>query len=447
MGDSLPSSSSTMIDVRSRMTRRRLFSLYRGWWIVAVGYLSQVVTLATTGYVFSLLILPVEQDLGWSRTQIVGVLTLTSLVAGGLSVWLGPLVDRHGSRLLMTASALLGGACLMLLRFVQEPWQYYLCWAGFGLATPGLLALGPGVAIANWFIRKRPLAFALFSLGSPSSGIVLTPIIAWVVHNSDWRTAWLVMGLLTWGVAPLAWRCIRRRPEDVGLLPDGETPEAQANHNRAEAQQSMAESEEPAWTVGEALRTRSFWLLTLAFMLISFPASSIWVQLAPYVAGKGFSAAAGATTLMLYGLGCLGGRPLWGFLITRLGLYRALVNFGFIYGLSIIAFQLPSSLFGIYVTTIVLGLSIGGMQQLQSQAFPDYFGRQIVGALLGYAGIFLTLTRALAPLFLAFTYDLTQSYAFALTVFAAACFIGGVSFLLAPPPRRAPTRMLVAVPE
>jgi sugar phosphate permease len=413
---------------------RQRFSFYRGWWIVVSGFLSQMVILGASGYVFGLLILPTEQELGWSRTLIVGVLTVSSLVAGIVAARLGPYVDRNGSRILMTVSCLLGGACLFLLGFVTQPWQYYLCWAGFGLSTPGLLALGPGVSIANWFIRRRTLAFSIFSLGSATAGIVLTPVIAWVVQVTDWRTAWQVMGVSALALAPLAWLTIRRRPEDHGLLPDGDRPDSPEVARRLAARAREAGEDEQAWTVRDALHTRSFWLMTLAFMLMTFPASSIWVQLAPFVASKGFATGAMATILVLYGVGCLGGRPLWGLVVSRLGIHRTLVAFAFAYALSIVLFQVPSSLGGIYAVTVILGLAIGGMQQLNAQAFPDYFGRRIVGTLLGYAGIFFTVTRALAPLFLALSFDLTRSYAAALWVFAIACFIASLAFLLAPPP-------------
>src|SRR5687768_8341302 len=87
--------------------------IYRGWWIVFVGYLSQMVTVGSTGFVFGVLILPMQADRGWSRSEIVGVITLARLLSGVFALWLGPFVDRRGARGLMTASALAGGLCLI----------------------------------------------------------------------------------------------------------------------------------------------------------------------------------------------------------------------------------------------------------------------------------------------------------------------------------------------
>ena len=125
--------------------------LYRGWWIVASGFVSQMATVGTTGWIFGVLLLPMQHTFGWSRSELVGVLTVSSLTGGSLSAALGPWADRHGVRGLMTLSALLAGSCLMLLRFVTSPWQYYLVLGlGFGLAVPGLQNLGPAVASCTW---------------------------------------------------------------------------------------------------------------------------------------------------------------------------------------------------------------------------------------------------------------------------------------------------------
>ncbi len=105
------------------MKRLREVHIYRGWWIVFTGYLTQMWTGGASGWVFGVLILPMQAELGWSRSTIVGVLTLSRLIDGFWGARLGPLVDKHGARLLMTASSLIGGACLIAISQVQAPWQ------------------------------------------------------------------------------------------------------------------------------------------------------------------------------------------------------------------------------------------------------------------------------------------------------------------------------------
>jgi OFA family oxalate/formate antiporter-like MFS transporter len=410
--------------------------IFRGWWIVATGFLSQMVIIGATGWVLSVQILPMQHSLGWSRSELVGPLTIFSLLAGTLSAALGPMMDRYGVRAVMAVSALLAGACLIALGHVTAPWQFYLLFgAGLGLAAPALQYVGPSVAISNWFIRRRNRAFASFTLGSATAGIILAPLIGVVTHTLGWRAGWAVMGGLGWCIVPLAWFAVRRTPEEVGLLPDGDT----RRNTPAEAPPAGAAPapDEVVWRASEALRTRAFWLLTVGFALTNLPSSSIYVHMAPYFSSKGLPAAAGVVSLSIYGFGVLAGRFIWAFAIGRLGMHRALTAYGFTYGLAIVAFLAPSGLLALYAMTILLGVSVAGSQQLQPQAFADYFGRRIVGSLLGYAGLLFMVSRAAAPVFAAVLFDRLHSYLIPFSFFALACFAAGGAFVFASPPHRA----------
>jgi MFS family permease len=169
-----------------------------------------------------------------------------------------------------------------------------------------------------------------------------------------------------------------------------------------------------------------------------------------FVESKGFSSSAGAAAISFYGAGVLIGRFVWGFVVGRLGVYKALVAYGFGYGVSIFLFVAPYNLPAIYATTVLLGISIAGAQQLQVQAFADYFGRRIVGSLLGYAGIGSALTGAAAPLVAAAAYDHSNSYVLTFSFFGGFCLLAGVAFLFSKPSLQAsaatPARCHASVP-
>ena len=109
-----------------RVRRIRLYPSFHGWWIVAVSFFALFTHGAATSYLFGLLVVPMENDLGWSRTTLVGALTVATFVTSALGMMMGPVFDRHGARIGMASSALLGGTCLVLLAMVQTPWQFYL---------------------------------------------------------------------------------------------------------------------------------------------------------------------------------------------------------------------------------------------------------------------------------------------------------------------------------
>ena len=408
--------------------------VYRGWWIVLSCYFAQMIASGASGWVFGILIAPMGAELGWTRSEIVLAITISSLIGGLLAAPLGPVVDKYGPRLLMTVSLAMAGTALIGVSFVQEKWQYYLAWAVFGIASPGFGNLGPVVALANWFIRRRALAFMLFTFGSATAGIVLTRVAAYLAPEYGWRFVWVLMGVAVWLLVPLTWASVRRRPEDVGLLPDGDEMPL-----LTKASTSATAPLEAQWTAPEALRTRAFWLLTLGFTLVGAPSSSIFVHMAPYVVSKGHSLAAGAAVVSWYGIGVLAGRPVYGFLIARIGVQRTLVVYAGTYGAVILAFLLPTGLLAIDVMAVLLGIAIAGGQQLQGQAYPDYFGRTVVGTLSGYASIAFTFARAGGPLFAALAFDLSQSYVIPFAAFGIACLVGAFAFAFAPPPRHPST--------
>jgi len=404
---------------------------YRGWWIVVTAFLTQFNATGASGWVFGVLILPMQDDLGWSRSAIVGVLTVERLVGGAFGAWLGPLVDRNGTRLLMTASALLAGACLFALALVEAAWQPYVVWAVFGLTLPGLSTLAPVAAVSAWFVRQRARAIMFYTFGGATAGLVLAPAMAAVANEWGWRSVWVVMGCMMWAVAPIAWIAVRRRPEDLGQAPDGESlPSRTAESSHDEAVLAVSD---PDWTARQVVRSASFWLLTAGFALTMLPASSIFIHMAAYVQSKGFSLEQGAAAVSIYGFGAVAGRFVWGFTVGRAGIRRALVLWGLLYGVSIVVYALPTSIVAIYAATIFLGVTVAGSLQFRAQTFPDYYGRHIVGTLVGYSSAIGTVAGATAPLLVAFAFDLTDSYTAVFVAFGACCIAASVGFAMARP--------------
>jgi sugar phosphate permease len=257
--------------------------------------------------------------------------------------------------------------------------------------------------------------------------------MAILANQLDWRAVWVAMGVMHLLIAPLAWAVIRRRPEDLGLQPDGDlgsdTVDPAVNRGRVDP---VADD----WTVSEALHSRAFWLLTAGFTLTMLPASSIYIHMTSYVQSRGHSLEEGAAAVSVYGFAAVGGRFVWGFILGRTGLLRALVVWAMLYGISIVAYALPASMLAIYGSTIFLGIAVAGSLQFRAQAYPDFFGRRIVGTLTGYASAVGTVAAALAPIMVAWAFDLTGSYIEVFVAFGLCCIVAGVGFMFAKPVRR-----------
>ena len=411
----------------------RLRRVYRGWWIVLVCHYLQLITIGAGGLIFGVLILSMQSDFGWSQKAIVGVLLLNRWISGAFSFALGPIADKYGSRHLMTFGAVLAGISLIAVSLSQNVWTYYAAWALFGAARPGIGLLGPRVAISNWFIRKRSKAFVIFTLGSATAGIIAAPAAGWIDLHYGWRVVWVILGCMSLAAAPLAWITVRRRPEDLGLLPDGDAPEEGTNADGSGARPRAPIVESP-WTVREALRTRTFWLLTVGFLLISMPSGTILINIPAFTQSHGFTKEIAGTVVGIYGFGVLFGRPTWGVLQSRIGLHRTMVAYAVVYAASIALFASQSSLIGIYSTVFLLGIAVSAGVLMNAQALPDYFGRDIVGRLTGFSAIANVAIGGSAPLLTAAVFDATGGYRPAFLFFAAACAVAAVAFYFARPP-------------
>ena len=184
------------------------------------------------------------------------------------------------------------------------------------------------------------------------------------------------------------------------------------------------------------MRTRTFWLLIAAFVLTGFPATGVIANMVPYFHDSGLSTATAATGFSLFGLGAILGRPFWGFMVTRLGVYRSMVFYGVSYGAVILSFVGAFNAPTLLAAAIPLGIVTGGAQQLQAQAWPDYYGRRHVGAITGISILAVTPTLAAGPLLAALAFDLLGSYTVVLSAYGLGALGAAALFALARAPRR-----------
>jgi len=413
--------------------RRRPYPTFRGWWIVGVSFLALYLNGSSLSYLFGVFILPMEADLGWTRATLLGGLTATTFVTAGTGLVLGPFVDRHGARGVMTAAAVVSGAVLLALPHVTAIWQYYLLMGvGLGMTKASLENVGPRTAIANWFIKRRASAFAWFSGGRALFGVTAVAPFAYLISQTSWKAGWTVVGAIELVIlAPLAWIIVRRRPEDHGQLPDGDTP-------RPTPGGDVSAVHEEQWTRAEAMRTRTFWLIVVGFALSGFPTSGMIANLLPYFDDRGMTVAAASAAFSVFAAGAMAGRPIWGFVSSRMGVHASLSLYGLMYGATIawlvVAFSVPA----LFTAAFLLGVPTGGAAQLQAQAWPDLFGRRSVGAITGVSTLIVTPTMAAGPLLAALAFDLLRSYSLVFLAYAAGAFLSAACFYFAGRPVRSP---------
>src|SRR5260221_2483698 len=211
-----------------RLLNARLPVFY-GWVVLGclccAGFARQGPAVAT----LSIFVEPLTREFGWSRTAISGAVSLGGVLAALVAPLVGPVLDRQGSRLVLCAAVLVNGILLMLVSLTRSLRVVYLlfCLARMNWAAP--FDLGLYGALNNWFVRRRAFASSVATLAQ-QIGLVAMPLIAqFAILQDGWRAGWLAIGVTTLliGFVP-TWLLLVRRPEDLGLAPDGMAAPASA---------------------------------------------------------------------------------------------------------------------------------------------------------------------------------------------------------------------------
>ena len=410
--------------------------VFHGWYIVMVAIVANA-TASTGNYAFGPFVKPMSDSLGWSRTSISWALTIrlgVSTFAGPLA---GPMVDRkHGAMLLMMGGGIVLGSALMLTSAVRELWQFYLLFGiASGLAT---LAVGPELInptiISKWFVRKRGRAIAISTIGNNVGGVVFIPLSAFIILNFGWREAWLVLGAITFLlIAPLSGLFIRRTPEDIGLLPDGDTHLNEPDIAQTDRRTDLATKHD--WTFREAVRTPSLWLIVTATALSGMGLGGLPIHVIPALTDKGYTTAYASALITLFSAILIIAKPIWGLLAERIQVrYLMMIAFA-VSGVGMLLIVVVKSGPAILLFPLVYGIGVSAFAPLMSLVWANYFGRASLGTIRGTFLPVTQVTFAFGPVFAAFVFDATGGYGPAFLTFTICYALSGVAIFFARRPK------------
>ncbi len=321
---------------------------------------------------------------------------------------------------------------------VESLFAFYAVFSGSRILAVGVSNLAGMVLVANWFVRKRGRAMGLAALGI-RAGQGLLPLFAQAFISAfGWRNAWMGVGIMVWAIAVVPSALfVRRRPEDVGMLPDGETEEGRAAHAAAvQAGTAAAQKEEPSWTLRQALRTRALWMVTLATAQFSLGIGAINLHLISYLTDAGIPPEIAVTTFTVQAVAGSVGGLFWGWLSERWAIRWCMAAAFVGEALATLVLLHPPDLLWATLFGIAFGFNFGGLQTFTAVVFSDYFGRKSTGAINGFAQPPQLLCNAIGPLMSGLIFDNTHSYAPAFMVLVGSYLLGAVWMALAAPPKR-----------
>jgi OFA family oxalate/formate antiporter-like MFS transporter len=429
---------------------------FYGWIVLAcaccAGFARQGPAVAT----LSIFITPMTAELDWSKTAISGAVSLGGILAALSSPFLGPLLDRHGARAILSFAVLATAVSVAMLSTVETLIAFYVLFCIGRMCFAGPFDLGIYGAINNWFVQRRPSATAIATLFQ-MIGLTAMPLIAMsaIVWFGDWRPAWIVVGatVLVIGFLP-NWLFMVRRPEDVGLEPDGVKSDASPEASKAGQQETNAISGRPEkpkklyvdanFTRGQALRTPAFWLLSLYTLLIYPVQAGVSLHQAPHLIEAGLDATIAATVVSTFSIFSAIAGLAYGGIARRLPISVSLASAGAAMATSAWLMVNVSTPLEGYIAAALFGIGIGALLTMLPIAWADTFGRRSFGAIRGIALTIQVLAQAIGPVLSGIFRDLTGDYTLSLTILAASAAAAGLVALLIRRPKPPPAPLTAA---
>ena len=406
--------------------------VFYGWWIVVIGCVQDAVKGGTFNTGFTVYFLPILTELKLSRAATSLPFSLAKLESALEGPLVGHLVDRFDVRVMLVVGTALAGLGFVLLSFTQSYLFFVLVFmgplsvgfqAGFNQATMA--------TVNHWFRRKRGLAMSIVQTGQAIGGVLIFPLVALAVLKLGWRPAAFLSGVVVLLLLPLV-LLIRRSPEAMGLLPDGERETSSEGapgpvHRVADAQE---------FTAREALRTPTFWLLAAFHGLRNVPYSGVSVHLVPMLVWKGVDEPTAAFFVGLTALSTVIVRPLTGWLGDRqskrmIGAMGVLLGAA---GLVVLAYS-DGAIWPMVVFAVLFSFG-DAINSVTWALVGDCFGRVHFGAIRGWISMVQSLVSMPAAVVTGWIYDETQRYTYALIGFVICYGVAGLMLSRLPQPTR-----------
>jgi len=408
---------------------------YFGWLIVAVAFVTMAIGV-TARTAFSLLLPPLIDEFGWDRGLAAGAFSFGFLVSALLSPIAGRVMDARGPRIVILTGALLLAAGLLLAPTTQRPWHLY--------ATLGVLVGGGANLMTytthsqflpNWFLRRRGLAISIAFSGVGVGAITLLPWLQSIIETQGWRASCWTMGLLTiFVVAPLN-LLVRKKPEDVGLLPDGQAPmDAVAGARGANVVDLGWASIE--WTLARAVRTSRFWWIVLGYFCALIAWYAVQVHQTKYLIEIGFQPLTAAWALGFVSVVAIPGQIVLGAWSDRVGrewVWAAgCAGFAICYAALIELEQFPSNSL-LYLMVVAQGFLGYALTSVMGPIVAEIFDGPHYGSIFGTITVALIGGGAAGPWMTGVIHDITGSYRLAFVAAIACCIVSAAAIWRAAP--------------
>ena len=332
----------------------------------------------------------------------------------------GRFVDKFGARPMIIFGGLLASAGFMALSWVHSYVLFVVIFVGMvGVGKSSGLGQVLISAVNRWFIRRRSLAMSICITGFASGGAVLLPLISIGVSTIGWRDVMLYSGIfMAVIVVPLA-LLVRHSPEQMGIEPDLPRPE-----DDTATQTSLVD-----FTVRQALRTRSYWILFTGSVLRITMWGAISVHAVEMFVWKGMSQGEAGLMFSLMFFLSIPMRLAAGYLGDHIPLQPMMGGGMVAAGLAVVAMLVMDGNTAVYLFVVLMAVEQGG-STLNWVALGNFFGRTSFATLMGIISTAFNLGMLVSPIYAGYMFDRTGSYTVVLISFLPIYLASGVFFLM-----------------
>jgi MFS family permease len=408
---------------------------FYGWLIVGVAFVTMALAV-TSRTSFSLLMPPLIDEFGWDRGLAAGAFSFGFLVSAIVSPLIGRVVDRHGPRVVIETGVVLVTLGLVTAPFIRNSWQLYVTLGVLVGSGANLMSFtAHSLFLPNWFVRRRAFAISIAFSGVGIGALVLLPWLQAIIGRDGWRASCWALALLVLVVLGPINLLVRHRPQDLGLLPDGETPAERASAARR-ANVVDAAWVATDWTLARAIRTSRYWWIALGYFCALVAWYAVQVHQTKYLAEIGFSPMVAAWALGIVSAVAIPGQIALGALSDRIGrewIWSAgCLGFALCYAALIGLERAPSEAL-LWTMVFTQGFLGYALTSVMAPIVAEIFEGPHYGSIFGTLSVALIAGGAAGPWMAGAIHDATGSYRLAFLLTIGCCVISAVAIWIAAP--------------
>ena len=402
---------------------------FYGWYIAIACALLMFVGVGVGYYGLSVFLKPLQEEHGWTSTQVSIAPAIYFGISGLAGVIVGPIVDRRGPRQVMAIGIVVSTISAVFIGLANELWQLYLVYFIFAIANGMSTGVTIQAIMTRWFVRKRALAMSISSTGVSMGGVILSPIASKLIDIGGLALATSVLGsiVLIVGLPAVLW-VMAGSPADMGIKPDGDSADAPAPEMT-----SFLQRQYQTWTRPQAMRTVSFWAIFIAFLAILIAQTGYIIHQVSFLEDRFGSRTEATFTISLTAFGSIVARLVVGIFADGIDRRMLTVSLFVVQATCVLLIVQFDNIATTWILTLIFGFTIGNVYMMQALLVGEIFGMVSFGSIFGLLSMAGQIGSGVGPFAVGYLHDQSGSYTLPFVVTSVITYLAAIVILFARP--------------